>query len=101
MLRSIFQLFDHPRLLFAAAILCVPVLFYLARFFFDDFASFNRDIGADSESGRFAWFIGTPLEAYDLEGRIVAFIGCYILVVLAAYQFLEKLGLLFHLVRDS
>jgi hypothetical protein len=98
MLHKILYLFEYPRILLIAAFVCVPAMFPLARFFFNDLTTFKRDVGLDSSVGKFAWLIGNPLEEYTLGFRIFAFAGCYTLVVLAAYQLIEKLCVLFNIV---
>ncbi|MDR3418739.1 MAG: hypothetical protein P4L83_21405 [Nevskia sp.] len=90
------HLVAHPKLLIVAAVICLPALLPLARYFFDDVETFKRDLGLGNSVGRFAWLIGTPLEEYTLELRIFCFVGCYGIVVLLAYSLMEKIGTLFH-----
>jgi len=94
----LFGLVQHPRVLVVAAVMSIPALFPLTRYFFEDFASFKRDVGLDNSVGRFAWLIGSPLEEYTLYFRIIGFLGGYVIFVAAIYQFLLKVGGLFHTV---
>ncbi|MBL6751559.1 MAG: hypothetical protein ISP90_13615 [Nevskia sp.] len=96
-LNGILHFVDHPKLLLLAAILSAPALFPLARFFFDDFSTFKRDVGLDNSVGRFAWLIGWPLEEWTLRYRIAGFAGCYAVVVAAVYQLCVEIGGFFRL----
>ena len=55
---------DHPWLLLIASIACLAVEFPLARFFFEDFATFKDEVGLDTDSNRELWrllfFPGSP-----------------------------------------
>ena len=94
----LFSFVQHPRVFAVAAVICIPALFPLARYFFEDFASFRRDAGLDNSVGRFAWLIGSPLEEYTLYLRIIRFLGGYVIFVAAIYQLLLKVGGLLHAV---
>jgi len=83
---------EHPRVLIGSVLLCVPMLFPLAQYFFEDFNTFKNDLGLNNSVGSFAWLIGWPLEEYTLRFRIIGFFGCYAGVVAAVYHLIVHVG---------
>jgi hypothetical protein len=88
-LREVLQSFDHPGLLLAASVLALISVPALARFFFGSFAELKRDLGLDDELGRQLWLFGLLPSTPSLYFAAIAFLGCYVIVVLLVYSLLS------------
>lgn len=93
------QLVAHPHLLVAAALLSLPALLPLARFFFTDFDTFKRDLSLEDPIRLVLWWFGWPVWMYyrywddnELDLRIFVFLACYAAVVAGIYHLLLWLG---------
>jgi len=88
---------EHPKTLVVAALVCLAALPAIARYFFDDFDSFKRDLGLDQDNslGRWSWLLGGRME-YTFDWRAIGFVGVYAGLVAAVYQILVKLEHWFH-----
>jgi hypothetical protein len=84
------QFVDHPSLLLLAVLLCLPVAFPLARFFFDDFDTFKREAGLDTDIDRSIWLLGGVPANPWLYLKVIGFLEAYAAVALAAYQLFTK-----------
>lgn len=85
------KLIQHPGLLFVSLGLCIPLMFPLARFFFDDFETFKQELGLGSEFDRSMWLLGCIPSSPGLYFKIVGFFGIYAGAVAATYQLLAKI----------
>ena len=81
-----FDVFDHPYVLAAAALVSLPVLFPIVRFFFDDFDSFRDEAGLYYEQDRALWLLGVARTDRNFGFKLVGIVAAYTLVALAAYQ---------------
>ena len=82
---------EHPKTLVVAALVCLPALPAIARYFFDDFDTFKRDTGLDNSAGRWGWLLGLGRIEYTLDWRMLGFVGAYVGLTAAVYQLLVKL----------
>ena len=64
--------FDHPGLLFALAILLLPAVFPIRRFFFDDFETFKQEAIREYQQNRLLWLLGTPRIRFSLDNAFLA-----------------------------
>ena len=78
--------FDHPWLLVAMAILLLPALFPIWRFFFDDFQMFKQEAAREYQQNRVLWLFGTPRIRVSFAQRVLGTVACYALFVAAVYQ---------------
>lgn len=85
------KLIQHPHFLVIAMLVCIPLLFPLARFFFGDFESFKEDIGLGNDSDRSLWRLGfLPADPISYF-KIIGFFGIYTGAVAVVYQLLTKI----------
>jgi len=75
----------HPEVLIATAIILAPILFPLARFFFEDLETFKAEAGLDYEHDRLMWLLGWPRLDLRLQFKVVGFLGSYCGLVFLAY----------------
>ncbi|WP_157572745.1 hypothetical protein [Nevskia soli] len=81
----------YPRTLIVAAVVCLPALPAIARYFFEDFDTFKHDAWLDNSAGRWGWLLGLGRIEYTLDWRMLGFVGAYAGLVAAVYQLLVKL----------
>src|SRR5579859_7792735 len=96
-LSHLLSLFESPRTLLLAALICLAALPALARYFFGDFEEVKRDLGLDNSVGPWGWLLGGGLREYSFDWRAVGFAGVYLLLVLLVYQGLTKVEHWLHL----
>ena len=87
---NLLQLFAHPRLLILAGLLCIPALWPIARFIFEDFETFKAQAGLSRELDQKLWILGfCPSNPYRYV-KITCFFGAYFAIVVAVYQILVR-----------
>jgi hypothetical protein len=77
--------FDHPYVLIASIVICLPALIPLSRFFFDDLESFLGDLGY--RKGYDIWWVLILLNmpSYFLRLKAFGFFGCFGILVGLTY----------------
>jgi hypothetical protein len=84
---------DHPLLIIVAALACVAAALPVARFFFDDFATFKEEFGLQRDWERGLWLLGFTPSSPMTYVKVIGFIGTLLIIFLAAYSLaLEMLG---------
>jgi hypothetical protein len=76
---------DHPIILAVLTIACLPALWPLARFFFDDLESFLDEAGLSREHDRWLWILGFPRYGLHLHSKIIGFVGFFVILVGLSY----------------
>jgi hypothetical protein len=85
------KLIQHPYLLVLAMLICIPLLFSLGRFFFDDFETFKQEVGLGNDFDRSLWLLGCIPSNPILYFKIIGFFGIYSGATAAVYQLLTKI----------
>ena len=75
----------HPLWLAIIALCCAPMLFPLARFFFEDLETVKAEAGLHSTLDILLWVVGQPRQSLNFQFKVVGFLGVYGIVVFLAY----------------
>ncbi len=91
MIAELLGSFDHPKLLLVATVLCIPALWPITRFIFEDFETFKAEAGLRTEFDRKLWLLGClPGNPY-FYFKLICLVGGYVAVLSAMYQVLIRL----------
>ena len=85
------QLTDHPIALLVSAVLCLPLLFPLGRFFFGDFESFKEEFGLSRRWERELWLLGFIPSGPMIYVKVIGFLGVYAIVAFALHYALANI----------
>jgi hypothetical protein len=67
-------------------IACSPLLYPLARFFFDDLKTFMSEAGLDDPQHRVLWLLGWPRMHLQFGFKAIGFLAIFGAVVFAVYS---------------
>ena len=82
---------DHPLTLAFVTLCCVPTLFPLARFFFDDFETFLHDLGYRRHDDIWWKFMRISISTETFPfGKAALFIACFVILVGLTYHTVVK-----------